>query len=198
MLERVFLVIVLCGCATAAAAETAYVTDTLRLGIHAASDTSDRPFDNLVSGTAMEVLERNANYARVRLGDGREGWVRATFLVTTKPAAARIAELEGEIATLAGDVAAAKEAQRAAEQELGRLTEQTRATTGSAEAIEDTVARLQAANRAYEQRLDAYRYTLPVAWVVLATVVALVAGFLGGLWWLDSLIRRRHGGFRVY
>jgi SH3 domain protein len=198
MLERVFLVIVLCGCATAAAAETAYVTDTLRLGIHAASDTSDRPFDNLVSGTAMEVLERNANYARVRLGDGREGWVRATFLVTTKPAAARIAELEGEIATLAGDVAAAKEAQRAAEQELGRLTEQTRATTGSAEAIEVTVARLQAANRAYEQRLDAYRYTLPVAWVVLATVVALVAGFLGGLWWLDSLIRRRHGGFRVY
>jgi hypothetical protein len=37
-------------------AETAYVTDMLRLGIHNASDTSDRPFDNLVSGTALEVL----------------------------------------------------------------------------------------------------------------------------------------------
>jgi len=29
-------------------------------------------------------------------------------------------------------------------------------------------------------------------------VVSLVAGFLAGLWWLDALIRRRHGGFRVY
>ena len=73
-----------------AAAETAYVTDSLRLGLHAAPDTSDRPFENLVSGTAVEVLERNPNYARVRLADGREGWVKATFLVDAKPAAARV------------------------------------------------------------------------------------------------------------
>ena len=26
----------------------------------------------------------------------------------------------------------------------------------------------------------------------------LLGGFAGGLWWLDSLIRRRHGGFRIY
>jgi SH3 domain protein len=184
--------------ATVASAETAYVTDVLRLGIHAAADTSDRAFDNLVSGTAVEVLERNTNYARVKLADGREGWVRATFLVTTAPAAARIATLETQVAELESTVAAAKAAQAAAEHELGRVTAQFQAETGSTATIEETLERLTAENRAYEERFETYRYALPLPWVAVAGVVLLVAGFLAGLWWLDSLIRRRHGGFRVY
>jgi hypothetical protein len=60
------------------------------------------------------------------------------------------------------------------------------------------VQRLQAENEAHEERLESYRHTLPLKWVIPAVVVALLAGFLAGLWWLDALIRRRHGGFRVY
>jgi SH3 domain protein len=184
--------------AGAAAAETAYVTDSLRLGLHAAPDTSDRPFENLVSGTAVEILERNPNYARVRLSDGREGWVKATFLVTLKPAATRVAELEGEIVGLKDEAVAAKAAQGAAEQELARYTAELTANTGSAETIQETVERLQQENRAHEERLETYRYTLPIKWVIPALVLTLVGGFFAGLWWLDSLIRRRHGGFRIY
>src|SRR5688572_18171370 len=123
MLRRLLPAVSLVLCA-AASAETAYVTDVLRLGIHATADTSDRAFDNLVSGTAVEVLERNPNFARVRLADGREGWVRATYLVTTAPAAARIVELEAQVAALEGATTAAKAAQAVAEQELGRVTVQ--------------------------------------------------------------------------
>lgn len=194
MIQRALLALAFAGCATQAAAETAYVTDSLRLGIHRAADTSDQAFDNLISGTAVEVLERNTNYARVRLEDGREGWVRTMFLVTTKPAAARIVELEAQVGQLEGAVTAAKEAEVEAEQELARLTN----TTGSAEAIQDTVKRLQAENRAYEERFESYRHTLPLTWVIPAALIALLAGFLAGLWWLDARIRRRHGGFRVY
>ena len=198
MLKRAFLATALCGWTALAAAETAYVTDSLRLGLHAASDTSGRPFENLISGAAVEVLERNTNYARVRLVDGREGWVKAMYLVTLKPAAARVAELEAEIATLKEAATAAKTAQTAAEHELGRFTAELHAKTGSAETIQDTVQRLRAENEAHEERLESYRHTLPLKWVIPAVVVALVAGFLAGLWWLDALIRRRHGGFRVY
>jgi SH3 domain protein len=197
MLKRLLPAVSLMLCAVASA-ETAYVTDVLRLGIHAAADTSDRAFDNLVSGTAVEVLERNTNYARVKLADGREGWVRSTFLVTTAPAAARIVQLEAKVADLEGAAVAAKAAQLAAEQELGRVTTQFQAATGSTATIEETIERLTAENRAYEERFESYRHALPLPWVVLAGVVALVAGFLVGLWWLDALIRRRHGGFRVY
>jgi SH3 domain protein len=181
-----------------AASETVYVTDSLRLGFHAAADTSDRPFDNLVSGTAVEVLERNSNYARVRSTDGREGWVKAMYLVELKPAAARVLELETEMARLAEAATAAKAAQTAAETELARFTAELQEKTGSTETTQQTLERLRAENRAHEERFESYRYTLPIKWVIPAGVVALVAGFVAGLWWLDALIRRRHGGFRVY
>jgi len=194
MLKRVLLALVLGGSALGVAAETAYVTDSLRLGIHAAADTSDQAFDNLISGTEVEILERSGGYAHVRLADGREGWVRGTFLVTTKPAAARITELEALVGGLEADTAAAKAAQAAAEQELARLTNQ----AGSVAAMQVNLERLEAENRVYEERLEAYRYSLPLLWVIPALVVALTGGFLAGLWWLDARIRRRHGGFRVY
>jgi SH3 domain protein len=197
MRHRLLFALSLSVC-TVVNAETAYVTDSLRLGIHAASDTSDRPFDSLISGTPMEVLERNTNYARVRLTDGREGWVKAMYLETEKPPAARILELEGEIASMTSGVAAAKAAQARAEQELGKLTSHLQATTGSTEAVQDTLARLKAENETYADRLDAYRYSLPLTWIGVAVLIALTAGFLSGVWWLDALIRRRHGGFRVY
>jgi uncharacterized protein YgiM (DUF1202 family) len=182
----------------AAGAETAYVTDSLRLGLHAARDTSDRPFENLISGTAMDVLERTTNYARVRLPDGREGWVKAMYLETEKPAAARVLELESEIAALASSATAAKAAQAHAEQELAKMRKELQASTGSAESVQETLERLKAENDDYAERLESYRYSLPIAWIALAVLIALTAGFLSGVWWLDALIRARHGGFRVY
>ena len=93
---------------------------------------------------------------------------------------------------------AAKTAQTAAEDQLASLRSELQSTTGSAESVQETIARLQNENQAHAERLEAYRHTLPLAWVAPAFVVSLVAGLLAGLWWLDALIRRRHGGFRVY
>jgi len=198
MLRHALLAVLLCGSAALATAQTAYVTDSLRLGLHEAADTSDQPFTNLVSGTELQVLERNANYARVRAPDGREGWVKVAFLVDAKPALARVLELEAEVETLTAGLAAASAAERTAAEELRRLQEQSVSSTGSAEAIQDTLIRLQAENRDFEQRLETYRRSLPLHWVIVALVVAFVGGFAGGLWWLDAAIRRRHGGFRIY
>jgi hypothetical protein len=50
-------------------AETAYVTDNLRLGLHQAPDTSDRAFRTLDSGQELEIISRDRNYAQVRLPD---------------------------------------------------------------------------------------------------------------------------------
>jgi hypothetical protein len=134
----------------------------------------------------------------VRLADGREGWVKATFLVAAKPAAARVLELEASIEGFQSAATEAKTAQAAAEHELAGLRTELQTTTGSAETIQETIARLERENVAYVERLEAYRNALPIAWVIPAILVTLVAGFFVGLWWLDALIRRRHGGFRVY
>jgi len=75
-----------------AGAQTAYVTDNLRLGLHQAADTSDRAFRSLDSGQELEVLSRDRNYAQVRLPDGTEGYVKVAYLVDDKPAKLIVAE----------------------------------------------------------------------------------------------------------
>lgn len=195
---RALALAILVVCSGAAAAETAYVTDSLRLGLHHESDTSGRPFNNLVSGTAVEVLERQPNFARVRTPNGQEGWVKSAYLVEQKPAALRVAELEAELASVREEVHAAATARKSAENELERLRQELTASTGSSETIQETLERLKSENAAYEARLDSYRRSLPWPWVAAALVVTLAAGFAAGLWWLDALIRRRHGGFRIY
>lgn len=198
MKKQIVLMYILGLCPLVAAAETAYVTDILRLGLHRAEDTSDRPFDNLVSGTELEVLERVPNFARVRTAAGQEGWVKSAYLVEEKPAQARIAETEAELERLRTDLTAAKAAQHTAEETASRLTQRMADSTSSSDAIQETLARLKQENEAYEEQLDAYRGALPLTWVAAALVVTLIAGFVAGWWWLDALIRRRHGGFRVY
>lgn len=188
----------LLSCPLGAFAETAYVTDILQLGIHQAQDTSDRPFGSLVSGTALEILERVPNYARVRTEDGREGWVKSGFLVTEKPAQLRVAEVEAELERLRSELAEATAARDAAETEAARLGHEMASKVNSATAIQDTLARLKQENESYEARLDSYRGALPLKWVAAALAVVLAAGFIGGMWMLDLFIRKRHGGFRVY
>jgi SH3 domain protein len=197
MRKHLLLMVALCGNAALAAAEPAYVTDSLRLSVYAADDGSGDAIETLASGAAVEVLARDTNYTRVRTAAGREGWVKTAFLVSAKPARARVAELEAEIADLKNDVAAAREAQHAAEVQVGKLGHSA-STTPPTEALQVALDRLRQENRAYEERFETYRSTLPLPWVLAALVVTLVGGFAGGLWWLDSLIRRRHGGFRIY
>ena len=81
---------------TLVAAETAYVTDSLRLGLHVAEDTGDAPFRFLDSGQQVEVLARDRDYANVRLPDGDEGWVKAAYLVFEKPAKLIVVETTAE------------------------------------------------------------------------------------------------------
>ncbi|NNC66016.1 MAG: TIGR04211 family SH3 domain-containing protein [Gammaproteobacteria bacterium] len=179
-------------------AETAYVTDILRLGLHRAEDTSDRPFRTLVSGTELEVLARTTNYAHVRAADGQEGWVKSAYLVLDKPAQLKIAEAESELTALRAELDHAKIAQRAAEQQLDQVTQQIDAAASSSDAVEATLSRLKMENADFEQRLERYRGSIPISWVLGALVIALVAGFAGGLAWVDYTSRRRHGGFRIY
>ena len=198
MLRRLALIATLCACTAVASAETLYVTDSLRLALYASEDMSDKPLANLTSGAPVQVLDRSASLARVRTAAGEEGWVKATYLVPEKPARTRVAELEAELAGLRSENAEYRGARASADESAEQLAKSVAAHKDSAEAMHETVGRLQRENAAYVARLESYRGSLPLPWVGAALFVALVGGFAAGLWWLDALVRRRHSGFRVY
>lgn len=181
-----------------AAAETAYVTDNLRLGLHQAADTGDRAFRMLESGQQMEVLFRDGNYASVQLPDGVQGHVKAAYLVYEKPAKLLLAETVAERDALRAEIeqARAEFAVPAATIETLR-TEVTDLTARLSDA-QSQITSLQEQNASVSVLQQRYKGSLPIAWVAAAIVVCLLSGFLIGTWWVDARIRKRHGGIRIY
>lgn len=181
-----------------AAAETAYVTDNLRLGLHAAEDTSDRAFRFLESGQAMEVLVRDRNYANVRLPDGAEGWVKSAYLVDEKPAKLIVAETMAERDALAAELESTRQAFAEPAAAIERLQSEVSDLTSRLEGAQDETATLREENASIQGMKEQYRGSVPITWVGGAIVVMLIVGFLGGLWLADYRSRKRHGGIRIY
>ena len=179
-------------------AETAYITDNLRLGLHQAADTSDRQFRTLESGQVLEILSRDVNYANVRLPDGVEGYVKAAYLVFEKPAKLIVAETQGTVDSLQSEIDEMKAAFAAPAATIESLQQQLEASTVAIESGNAEVAAMSAELNDFRNRQSSYKYSLPFKWVGGAMFVCLLAGFLLGLWWIDQRIRRRHGGVRVY
>lgn len=183
---------------SAAIAETAYVTDNLRLGIHQAADTSDRAFRTLDSGQELDIISRDRNYANVRLPDGVEGYVKAAYLVFEKPAKLIVAETEAANAALRRELEDNKAAFAEPAAAIASLEQQLQASKTAADSSAAQVAELTEQLDDYRGRQDQFKYSVPIKWVGGALFVCLLAGFLGGLWWVDRTSRRRHGGIRIY
>jgi SH3 domain protein len=182
----------------AATADTAYVTDNLRLGLHQAEDTSDRAFRVLESGQPMEVLSRDRNYANVRLPDGAEGWVKSAYLVDEKPAKLIVAETMAERDALAAELEETKQAFAGPAATIDGLEAEAADLATKLSEAEARIADLQAENDGFEGMKEQYRGSVPLSWVAGAIGVCLIAGFLIGLWWVDHRNRKRHGGIRIY
>lgn len=182
----------------AALAQTAYVTDNLRLGLHQAEDTSDRAFRILESGQPMEVLSRDRNYANVRLPDGTEGWVKAAYLVDEKPAKLIVAETAAERDALAAELEETKRAFAGPAETIERLKEEAAALAADLDGARAQITELESEIADIRGMKERYRGSVPLRWVGTAIGLCLVAGFLLGLWWVDHRIRKRHGGIRIY
>ena len=188
----------LVGLPFCAYAQTAYVTDNLRLGIHQAEDTSDRAFRMLESGQTMEVLSRNRNYAHVRLPDGTVGYVKVAYLVDDKPAKLIVNEIQTENESLQNRLAELNAAFSQPAETIASLEKQVADANAALELAKAENSELSSSNETLQRRQDQYRTSLPASWVGAALGVVLLGGFLGGLWWTDYRSRKRHGGIRIY
>jgi len=195
-MRSAFLLIILLP--LAAGAETAYVTDNLRLGLHKAANTSDRAFRTLESGQELEILSRDRNYASVRLPDGVLGNVKVAYLVFDKPAKLIVAETQAALEALQSELDSTKAAFAAPAATIAALESTLAENEATLKISTARVSELSVEVDDFQAQHEQYKYSLPFKWVGGAMFVCLLAGFLGGLWWIDHRSRKRHGGIRIY
>lgn len=184
--------------ASPAFAETAYVTDQLRLGLYEASGDNGQRLRLLSSGDALEVLERQGPYARVRTEDGLAGWVKAGFIVTEKPAVLQLKEFEAEKAALERQIERLEERLKAINDPdiKGRLEE----TSSALETARSENAALAGEVETLRARLEPKgplgKYA-PYIWAVVGGVALLALGILLGYRRHEQRIRQRFSGMRI-
>ena len=123
-------------------AETAFISAQVEVGLHEERSAHSAILELLPEGTELEVLERDGDAARVRLQDGREGWIPIGYLSAEASAPAELAELRRRLpelmSALEREQAARLEADQriaASEEELAALRARLSAgETGSGEA----------------------------------------------------------------
>ncbi|MGH8264067.1 MAG: TIGR04211 family SH3 domain-containing protein [Steroidobacterales bacterium] len=191
-------------------AETAYVSDKLVVGVYATASTEGERLAQLSTGDRLEILSRELEYSQVRLEDGREGWIKNSYLSDEAPAAARIPALQTEMQKL--KAAAEKNTQAATQSatdakkvtELQKALDAARAELASRPQAPTGVPASQA-GAAPEEALSiepigadlAYRRKAWI-WGIVVALITFGAGFSVGWLLLDRKIRARYGGLRVY
>ena len=194
---RSTLAVVLLLAVSGAFAETGYVTDQLRLGLHNAEDTSDQPFRFLESGDSFEILSRNGYYGEVQLPDGTTGFVKLGYVVVEPPAALVVAQTLAENERLATELADTRASFEDPAARIDELQASVAALTADLEAQVERAATLAGENEQLVAKHAAYAYSVPYRWVAGAILVCLIGGIVLGVWWVDRQNRRRHGGIRV-
>lgn len=148
----------------AAAAETLYVIDRLQVGLRAERDGN--VVKSLETGAALEILERDERFARVRDKQGTEGWLELRYLSAEPPARLQLVKLQDELNKTRTQLA---ESQTQLKNSGASKPPVTASATSGAE------------------------YELDYLWLGIAFAM-LIAGFIAGIVWYRESIRRRMGG----
>jgi SH3 domain protein len=80
--------------AASAAAETAYVTDVIKLAVRSGPGNDQKSVWTLESGQMVEVVKTLDDWSLIRLPNGTEGYVISRYLVSQQPARIRVDQLQ--------------------------------------------------------------------------------------------------------
>lgn len=180
-----------------------FVSDKLVLNVYSEVDQAGERVATIESGDAVEELERAESFVRIRLQDGREGWVGANYLTDDAPAAVQLRELQRQ------QKSAAQGTDKKAAEEIARLKKESEALHAQVKQLKAAAAApvvpddgvLEGAAAEAPRQLAAATPTgsgnAPWIWplvVVLAAVLAYTAGYQS----LARKLRKKFGGLRIY
>jgi SH3-like domain-containing protein len=177
-----------------------FVSDKLVLNVYVEPDQSSERLAVIETGDVLEEIERTENLVRVRLEDGREGWVGANYLSQEPPAAVQLRTLQRE------QKSAAQLAEKKAAAEIARLEQQSaklqadvnRLNAQAAQAAVAAAAPVVRPPEAAPTPLPPTPARQPWLWAALAALAAALAGFALGYQTLARRIRNKYRGLKIY
>lgn len=181
--------------------EPVYVIEQLVVNLTDAPGGQGNRIATVKSGEQLELLDRQHDEAHVRLANGTEGWLRASYLSSEEPLQHRLSErtaevekLKQDLTRLESELAAARVAGTAAPGPTVRSAADPDATAAPGDAgAHPPPHDAELFMRTPEQ------HTWPRwAWVLGSSTVMLIVGFALGWRALDRRIRRKYGGLRIY
>ncbi|MEE4607973.1 MAG: TIGR04211 family SH3 domain-containing protein [Desulfobacteraceae bacterium] len=122
----------------ALAAATVYVSEEIEITMRTGPATDRKIIAMLTSGSALEMVEKGKDWSRVRLSDGREGWVLTRYLTTATPAAIKLEQLETRYAEVV-------DRNKFLEQKVAELSTEGRATGSKLDQAQAELNRVKAA-----------------------------------------------------
>lgn len=175
----------------AAGAEALYVIEQLVVSVNSAPGGAGERIASLHSGERVEVIERAGEDVHVRLGGGKDGWIRASYLSAQQPLRPQLAARTAEAAAL--------------RQQVERLQTDLAAARAAPSASPPPAVVTAAAAPGEEPPASHALFGVPDgqrgprwSWVWVSALTCLGAGFALGWRVLDRRIRAKYGGLRIY
>ncbi len=208
-------------------AETVYVIDELKIGLHKSASINSPIIKLITSGTELSVVDRIDDLVQVEDPEGNQGWINEKYVLNNKPGKTRINELEKEIELLKSGTLMTENNDDSVEQkELIQQLNSERLKSGDLQAqladlrakianvdsydqFAGTISSLTKENEQLKAQLDSSGIQVEAgsdstvfylqSWkhYLIAILLVLSIGMVTGAFVLDYFNRRRHGGFRV-
>jgi hypothetical protein len=172
---------------------TLYVIEQLIVSVNASADGSGERIAQIHSGDPVELLEQEGEQAHVRLASGAEGWLKASYLSADLP-------LQQQLSARSDELEQARREKKRLETQLAAARQA--ATAAAADNASKATAASPSGPPLFSFLADSSGTALPARptwlWALVASLVALVAGFALGWRMLDRRIRAKYGGLRIY
>lgn len=187
-------------------AQKRFVSDQLVLNVYADAEQGSARVATIQTGDAVEELERSGSQVRIRLEDGREGWVGANYLVSDEPAIVRLRELQRQQTNPAPRI------DKTSADEIAQLKKENATLRGQVSQLQSRVATSVAAPAQCEETVETPAPDTPIAtagfpgiapnggvwgWLVAMLLVGGVS-FAGGYQTLARRLRKKFGGLKIY
>lgn len=187
-----------------------FVSDKLVLNVYAEAEQGSARVATIQTGDVVEELERAGTLVRVRLEDGREGWVGASYLTSDAPAATRLRELQRQQNTetpgpdkeLIEQLARLKKENATLKTQVGELQSRPIAPVTSVTSVAEAARIIPTSAPEVVSEQTGYAVNAPVggAWRgwLIAVILAGALGFASGYQMLARRLRKRFGALKIY